>query len=148
MPALFRAGCHITFFFFDISSVAAVSEDCLSIDPNVIRPKPNVRTTTFALCQPLQVELMMLTKSIRATRRNDTTLTCAEFMPDTGRLRILRNDLVVAEWFPPHSWFEIASVAGYSAWGTRPNERDLALLLEGFESRYVSGSELLFPLRT
>jgi hypothetical protein len=56
----------------------------------------------------------------------------AEFLSDTGRLRILGGATVRAEWFPPHSWFAIASVAGYSRWGTRPNETDLLRLIEDF----------------
>lgn len=56
----------------------------------------------------------------------------AEFLRDTGRLRIVDKGAVVAEWFPPHSWFAIASVAGYSTWGTRPNEHDLDRLLDNF----------------
>jgi hypothetical protein len=56
----------------------------------------------------------------------------AEFHRDTGRLRIFDGAVVIAEWFFPHSWFAIASVAGYSTWGTRPNEQDLALVLDDF----------------
>jgi hypothetical protein len=56
----------------------------------------------------------------------------AEFLCDTGRLRIIGGVTVRAEWFPPHSWFAIASVAGYSRWGTRPDETDLLRLIENF----------------
>ncbi|MFM0009122.1 hypothetical protein [Paraburkholderia sediminicola] len=56
----------------------------------------------------------------------------AEFLSDTGRLRIIGGVTVRAEWFPPHSWFAIASVAGYSRWGTRPDEADLLRLIEDF----------------
>ncbi|MGF6859144.1 hypothetical protein [Paraburkholderia sp. CI3] len=56
----------------------------------------------------------------------------AEFLSDTGRLRIIGGVTVRAEWFPPHSWFAIASVAGYSRWGTRPDETDLLRLIENF----------------
>ncbi|WP_308706153.1 hypothetical protein [Paraburkholderia sp. BL25I1N1] len=56
----------------------------------------------------------------------------AEFLSDTGRLRIIGGATVRAEWFPPHSWFAIASVAGYSRWGTRPDETDLLRLIENF----------------
>lgn len=56
----------------------------------------------------------------------------AEFLSDTGRLRIFGGVTVRAEWFPPHSWFAITSVAGYSRWGTRPDETDLLRLIEDF----------------
>ncbi|WP_238535639.1 hypothetical protein [Paraburkholderia phytofirmans] len=56
----------------------------------------------------------------------------AEFLSDTGRLRIIGGVTVRAEWFPPYSWFAIASVAGYSRWGTRPDETDLLRLIENF----------------
>jgi hypothetical protein len=56
----------------------------------------------------------------------------AEFLCDTGRLRIIGGVTVRAEWFPPHSWFAIASVAGYSRWGTRPDETDLLRLIDNF----------------
>ncbi|WP_241202371.1 MULTISPECIES: hypothetical protein [unclassified Caballeronia] len=75
---------------------------------------------------------MMLNKPIRASKHIDGMSMSAEFHRDTGRLRILDAGVVIAEWFPPHSWFAIASVAGYSTWGTRPNERDLALVLDDF----------------
>ena len=74
----------------------------------------------------------MLSKPVRASRQIDGMSMSAEFNRDTGRLRIVEEGVVVAEWFPPHSWFAIASVAGYSTWGTRPNEKDLAMLLEDF----------------
>jgi hypothetical protein len=56
----------------------------------------------------------------------------AEFLFDTGRLRIIDGITVRAEWFPPHSWFIIASVSGHSRWGTRPDELDLVRLIENF----------------
>jgi hypothetical protein len=74
----------------------------------------------------------MLSKPVRASKRIDGMLMSAEFHRDTGRLRIFDGAVAIAEWFPPHSWFAIASVAGYSTWGTRPNERDLTLVLEDF----------------
>jgi len=36
----------------------------------------------------------------------------------------------VREWFPPHSWIAIASVAGARNWGTRPSADELMALLE------------------
>jgi hypothetical protein len=77
-------------------------------------------------------ERMMLNKLIHTSKRIDGMSMSAEFHRDTGRLRIFEGSVIIAEWFPPHSWFAIASVAGYSTWGTRPNERDLALVLDDF----------------
>jgi hypothetical protein len=62
----------------------------------------------------------------------------AEFNRDTGRLRIIEDGALVQEWFPPHSWFEIASVAGYSTWGARPNEQDLFRLLDLRHARRIA----------
>lgn len=59
----------------------------------------------------------------------------AEFDMHTGRLRIFDGTTVMAEWFPPHSWFVIASVAGRSSWGTSPTEADLQLVIEDFAAR-------------
>jgi hypothetical protein len=56
----------------------------------------------------------------------------AEFLCDTGRLRIVAGAIVRAEWFPPHSWFSIASVSGHSRWGTHPDEADLLRLIDNF----------------
>jgi hypothetical protein len=74
----------------------------------------------------------MLNKPVLASKFFDGLPMSAEFHRDTGRLRILEGESVLAEWFPPHSWFAIASVAGYSTWGTRPSEHDLALLLDDY----------------
>ncbi|WP_168787688.1 hypothetical protein [Paraburkholderia aromaticivorans] len=65
----------------------------------------------------------------------------AEFLSDTGRLRILGGAIVRAEWFPPHSWFAIASVAGYSRWGNRPDETDLLRLIDDFLRMPVGPAE-------
>jgi hypothetical protein len=56
----------------------------------------------------------------------------AEYLCDTGRLRIIGERAVHAEWYPPHSWFAIASISGQSRWGTRPDESDLLLLIDNF----------------
>jgi hypothetical protein len=74
----------------------------------------------------------MLSRPVRASRHIDGVSMSAEFHRDTGRLRIIDEGVVIAEWFPPHSWFAIASVAGYSTWGTRPNEKDLAMVIQDF----------------
>nr|WKF60793.1 hypothetical protein HUO10_005315 [Paraburkholderia busanensis] len=59
----------------------------------------------------------------------------AEFDLHTGRLRIFDGKEVWAEWFPPHSWMTIASVAGRSSWGTRPTHADLQRVIDNFASR-------------
>jgi hypothetical protein len=38
--------------------------------------------------------------------------------------------MLVREWFPPQSWFTIASVAGARDWGTRPSKDELEAVLE------------------
>ncbi|SIT51905.1 conserved hypothetical protein [Paraburkholderia piptadeniae] len=53
----------------------------------------------------------------------------AEFSELTGQLCLRENGLMVQEWFPPHSWFAIASVAGASRWGTQPSAEDLHALI-------------------
>jgi hypothetical protein len=49
-----------------------------------------------------------------------------------GRLRIIGGVTVRGEWFAPHPRFAMASVAGYSRSGTRPDETDLLPLIENF----------------
>ena len=56
----------------------------------------------------------------------------AEFLVDTGCLRIFEGGVLRVELFPPHSWFTVASVAGNSRWGTRPRAADLHLVVESF----------------
>jgi hypothetical protein len=87
---------------------------------------------------------MMLSKPVRASTQIDGISMSAEFHRDTGRLRIIDEGVVIAEWFPPHSWFAIASVAGYSTWGTRPNERDLAMVIEDFLLQRGGARALMF----
>lgn len=86
----------------------------------------------------------MLSKPVRAIRQIDGMAMSAEFNRDTGRLRIADEGVVIAEWFPPHSWFAIASVAGYSTWGTRPNEKDLAMVLQDFVLQRGGDRALVF----
>ena len=78
----------------------------------------------------------MLGKPVFASRVVGSTKLRAEFSRDTGRLRIMRNGHVTVECFPPNSWFAIATVASYSAYGTRPNEQDLSLLLDDIYLRH------------
>jgi len=54
----------------------------------------------------------------------------AEFSDQTGQLCIRQDGMLVREWFPPHSWIAIASVAGARNWGTRPSADELMALLE------------------
>jgi hypothetical protein len=84
----------------------------------------------------------MLNEPISASKQFDGITMRAEFHLDSGRLRIFENTAIRAEWFPPQSWLAIVSVAGYSTWGRRPNERDLVLLLNDFRSRRVGGGHI------
>jgi hypothetical protein len=67
---------------------------------------------------------------IVASKRYREVVMEAEFCRDTGRLRIVENGAIVAEWFAPHSWFAIASVGSFSSGGCRPNTADLLRLLD------------------
>jgi hypothetical protein len=80
-------------------------------------------------------EVVMKAKPVMASVQARGRTMSAEFHPDTGRLRILDGGALVAEMFPPHSWFAIASVAGKSRWGTRPNEADLYLVIANYAMR-------------
>jgi hypothetical protein len=73
---------------------------------------------------------MLRTCESRVTAELEDVLICAEYSEETGRLRILQNGVLVREWFPPNSWFAIASVAGARNWGTRPNLDELRALLK------------------
>ncbi|EUC18488.1 UNVERIFIED_ORG: hypothetical protein BDU10_7714 [Burkholderia sp. CF145] len=53
----------------------------------------------------------------------------AEYSELTGQLCLRQDGVMVQEWFPPHSWFAIASVAGASSWGTQPSAEDLHALI-------------------
>lgn len=53
----------------------------------------------------------------------------AEYSELTGQLCLRKNGVMLQEWFPPHSWFAIASVAGASRWGTQPSADDLHALI-------------------
>jgi len=50
--------------------------------------------------------------SLRVTAQLADTEMCADYCEQTGRLRILQEEVLVCEWFPPNSWMAIASVAG------------------------------------
>ncbi|MBN3759626.1 hypothetical protein [Burkholderia sp. Ac-20365] len=64
----------------------------------------------------------------------------AEYSELTGQLCLRQNGVMVQEWFPPHSWFAIASVAGASRWGTQPSAEDLhALIRNELMGRRASG---------
>jgi hypothetical protein len=53
-----------------------------------------------------------------------------EYQRDSGRLRIVQHGKVRNEWYPPDSWFAIATASARSRWGTVPNEHDLLLVLD------------------
>jgi hypothetical protein len=59
---------------------------------------------------------------IVASKTVEGEIVRAEFFGDTGRLRIIGGTVVRAEWFPPHSWFAIATVSGHSGWGRGPTK--------------------------
>jgi hypothetical protein len=80
-----------------------------------------------------QEDLMFESVPIVASKTVDGEIVRAEFFGDTGRLRIIGGTVVRAEWFPPHSWFAIATVSGHSGWGTRPDEDDLLRLIDNFK---------------
>lgn len=63
------------------------------------------------------------------TVRIDGRTVSAEYSDLTGQLVLREDGAVVQEWYPPHSWVAIASVAGASNWGTRPSSEDLQALI-------------------
>jgi hypothetical protein len=65
----------------------------------------------------------------RVTAQINNTLICAEYSEQTGQLCLRQDGTLLREWFPPHSWIAIASVAGARHWGTRPSDDDLLALL-------------------
>jgi hypothetical protein len=73
---------------------------------------------------------MQHTRQPLLTAQLDGTELCADYCGQTGRLRVLQGRAVVREWFPPHSWIAIASVAGARNWGTQPDSVELQSLLE------------------
>ncbi|MDB5783660.1 MAG: hypothetical protein JWQ50_3575 [Caballeronia mineralivorans] len=79
----------------------------------------------------------MLNEPISASKQFDRITMRAEFHLDSECLRIFEETAIRGEWFPPQSWLAVVSVAGYSTWGRRPNERDLVLLLNDFRCRRV-----------
>jgi hypothetical protein len=52
-----------------------------------------------------------------------------DYSEATGRLRILRGNIVLREWFPPHSWIAIASTGSARNWGTHPEAEELRAFL-------------------
>jgi hypothetical protein len=73
---------------------------------------------------------MFRTDRVTASATIDGLTVIAEYDVSTGRLRIVKGREIYAEWLPPHSWVEIASVAGSDGWGTRPTESDLRLVID------------------
>jgi hypothetical protein len=65
----------------------------------------------------------------RVTAQVDGAQICAEYSELTGQLCLRQDGTLVREWFPPHSWMAIASVAGARHWGTRPSDDELIALL-------------------
>ena len=79
-------------------------------------------------------EKQMRMHSLRVTEMFADAEMCADYCAQTGQLRILRDDVLVREWFPPKSWIAIASVAGARNWGTRPDLSELQELLANYIS--------------
>lgn len=65
----------------------------------------------------------------RVTAHVDGRVICAEYSEQTGQLCLRQDGALLREWFPPHSWMALASVAGARHWGTRPTDDDLHALL-------------------
>lgn len=82
---------------------------------------------------------MPSTHCLRVTAQVKDSKICVEYSEATGRLRLLRDGLLLGEWFPPNSWIAIASVSGARNWGTRPNSDELRALLENHVSMLSAG---------
>ncbi|MFM0593438.1 MULTISPECIES: hypothetical protein [Paraburkholderia] len=72
---------------------------------------------------------MLRTEPRRVTAQIDDKVVSAEYSEQTGQLCVRQDGALLREWFPPHSWMAIASVAGARHWGTRPTDDDLIALL-------------------
>lgn len=72
---------------------------------------------------------MLRSDSRRVTAHVGGVQICAEYSELTGQLCLRQDGALLREWFPPHSWMAIASVAGARHWGTRPTDDDLLALL-------------------
>jgi hypothetical protein len=77
----------------------------------------------------VSVDEQASTKGTCVTVRTRGRSMSAEYSVLTGQLCLRRDGVTVQEWFPPHSWFAIASVAGASGWGTQPSAEDLHALI-------------------
>jgi hypothetical protein len=91
--------------------------------------------TPSARRQGRSKERSMLNRLIRASAQQNGTAVCADFDRDTGRLRVFENGALRFEWFPPHSWFMVASAAGLSKWGCHPGEQELEAVLRDVLAR-------------
>ncbi|AMV47341.1 hypothetical protein [Paraburkholderia caribensis] len=77
----------------------------------------------------VSVEEQPSSKGTCVTVQADGKSMSAEYSELTGQLCLRQDGVMVQEWFPPHSWFAIASVAGASSWGTQPSADDLHALI-------------------
>lgn len=96
---------------------------------SVLQPV-KVSLDTEPLMKLAAEDTMLEWMTVTASKTVDGETVSAEFLCDTGRLRVVSGDTLRLEWFPPHSWIAIASVSGSSKWGTRPDEDDLLLLID------------------
>lgn len=67
---------------------------------------------------------------ISARRRVHGGEVVVDYQRDSGRLRIVEHGKVTHQWYPPDSWFAIATASARSRWGTVPDEQDLLLVLD------------------
>lgn len=74
-------------------------------------------------------DALLRTEPRRVTAQIDDKVVSAEYSEQTGQLCVRQDGALLREWFPPHSWMAIASVAGARHWGTRPTDDDLIALL-------------------
>jgi hypothetical protein len=77
----------------------------------------------------VRIEERPVSKGTCVTVHSNGRTMSAEYSVLTGQLCLREDGMVVQEWFPPHSWFAIASVAGASGWGTQPSADDLHALI-------------------
>ncbi|MBP0592215.1 hypothetical protein J8I87_21275 [Paraburkholderia sp. LEh10] len=77
----------------------------------------------------VSVEAQPSSKGTCVTVQANGKTMSAEYSELTGQLCLRHDGVLVQEWFPPHSWFAIASVAGASRWGTQPSAEDLHALI-------------------
>jgi hypothetical protein len=87
----------------------------------------------------------MYAKRSLVTVKDDGLDRIAVYDYGSGRLSYLRQNVIVMELHPPHSWTYIATVANNEHWGTRPTRADLMTVLKSFqasETRHVGANSV------